>query len=153
MVNYTFIIPHKDCLTLLKRCIASIPVRDDIQIIVVDDHSNHEIQDFNSLPSRIELFRLVDYHGAGAARNEGLLHARGKWILFADCDDYYYYKNPIDGSNSAKLNLKVDIPSTEADKIGDQVHVVVVYEAIPASGSENNPELWNNTSIVAGGNS
>ena len=74
--------------------------------------------------------------------------------------DYYYYKNPIDGSNdttgilnSAKLNLKVEIPSTEADKIGDKVHVVVVYEAIPASRSENNPELWNNTSIVAGGNS
>ena len=75
-------------------------------------------------------------------------------------DDYYYYKYPIDGSddttgilNSAKLNLKVEIPSTEADKIGDKVHVVVVYEAIPASRSENNPKLWNNTSIVAGGNS
>ena len=74
--------------------------------------------------------------------------------------DYYYYKNPIDGSddttgilNSAKLNLKVEIPSTDADKIGDQVHVVVVYEAIPANGSVNNPDLWNNTSIVAGGNS
>lgn len=90
MVNYTFIIPHKDNLTLLKRCIASIPVRDDIQIIVVDDHSHYEIQEFSSLPSYIDLFRLADDYGAGAARNEGLLHAQGKWILFADCDDYYY---------------------------------------------------------------
>ena len=35
----TIIIPHKDTPTLLRRCIASIPNRQDIQTIVVDDHT------------------------------------------------------------------------------------------------------------------
>ena len=30
--------------------------------------------------------------GAGAARNIGLQHAKGKWILFADADDYFMPK-------------------------------------------------------------
>ena len=28
-------------------------------------------------------------YGAGGARNTGLSKAKGKWLLFADCDDYY----------------------------------------------------------------
>ena len=36
---YSFVIPHKNSLDLLQRCLDSIPVRSDIEIIVVDDNS------------------------------------------------------------------------------------------------------------------
>ena len=39
IMNFTIIIPHKNIPHLLERLIKSIPVRDDLEIIVVDDHS------------------------------------------------------------------------------------------------------------------
>ena len=92
-LTYSFIIPHKNAPQLLKRCVASIPHRDDVQIIVVDDDSDSTIVDWNSfkfLDERcIEVIHAKGCKSAGAVRNEGLKHANGKWILFADCDDYY----------------------------------------------------------------
>lgn len=38
--QYSFIIPHKNSPDLLNRCIQSIPKRDDIEIIIVDDNSD-----------------------------------------------------------------------------------------------------------------
>lgn len=88
--NYSFIIPHKNCPDLLERCVDSIPIRDDIQIIVVDDNSADDkkpVIDRNG----IEVIYLSrnESNGAGRARNIGLKHAKGKWLLFADADDYY----------------------------------------------------------------
>jgi glycosyltransferase involved in cell wall biosynthesis len=42
MINYSFIIPHHNSPKLLERCLNSIPQRDDIEIIVVDDNSDKE---------------------------------------------------------------------------------------------------------------
>ena len=38
-VFLTVIIPHFSIPDLLARCLDSIPQRDDVQVIVVDDHS------------------------------------------------------------------------------------------------------------------
>lgn len=38
-INYSIIIPHYGIPELLGRCLRSIPERDDIQVIVVDDNS------------------------------------------------------------------------------------------------------------------
>ena len=38
--TYSIIIPHRDSLELLKRAIASVPNRSDIQIIVIDNTPN-----------------------------------------------------------------------------------------------------------------
>ena len=37
--RYSIIIPHKNIPELLIRCLNSIPDREDIQIIVIDDNS------------------------------------------------------------------------------------------------------------------
>ena len=91
--NYTIIIPHKNTPKLLARCLASIPRRNDIQVIVIDDNSDKDIVDFDNFPGlseeNIEIIFSKRGFGAGGARNDGLKHARGKWILFADADDYY----------------------------------------------------------------
>jgi len=92
-ITYSFIIPHKNCPDLLQRCVNSIPRREDIQIIVVDDDSDPAIVDWKTFKFQdercIELVLTKGGHSAGAARNEGLKRAVGKWILFIDSDDYY----------------------------------------------------------------
>lgn len=91
--NYTFIIPHKNSPTLLQRCLDSIPKRKDIQIIVVDDHSSSDMLNSpvfsNYKHPNIKFVYTQEGKGAGYARNMGVRHAQGKWLLFADADDYY----------------------------------------------------------------
>ena len=92
-INFTIIVPHKNTPTLLNRLIDSIPSRDDLEIIVVDDHSDADIFDINhfSAKDRNNLIVISNASscGAGNARNYALPLAKGKWILFADSDDFY----------------------------------------------------------------
>jgi glycosyltransferase involved in cell wall biosynthesis len=77
--------------SLLKRCLDSIPSRPDIEIIVVDDNSNAEsIKELKKISRKeLQIIYTKENKGAGFARNVGVAKAHGKWILFADADDYY----------------------------------------------------------------
>ena len=91
--KYTVIIPHRDIIRLLERCLDSIPRRDDIQVIVVDDNSRLDEavwRDFRSRYAYVELYLTREGRGAGYARNVALPKARGEWVLFADADDFFY---------------------------------------------------------------
>ena len=92
-MTYSIIIPHKNSPDLLRRCLASIPKRDDIQIIVVDDNSDKSIVNWDVFNKEnggnIKIVFTTEGKGAGYARNIGLKHAKGDWILFIDCDDTF----------------------------------------------------------------
>lgn len=94
MINYSFIIPHKNTPDFLRKCLDSIPHRDDVQIIVVDDNSDVDKVDFKNFPGLnekcTEVYLTKEGKGAGYARNVGLKHAVGKWIVFADADDFFF---------------------------------------------------------------
>lgn len=90
---FTIIIPHKNIPNLLQRCLDSIPQREDLQIVVVDDNSNPEKVDFSHFPGldmpNCKVIFTTEGKGAGYARNVGLNYADSKWVLFADADDFY----------------------------------------------------------------
>lgn len=91
--SFSIIIPHYDIPDLLMRCLKSIPVSEDIQVIVVDDNSpdsNTYLEKYPELSRPyLEFIRTTKGGGAGYARNVGLDHAKGKWLLFADADDLF----------------------------------------------------------------
>lgn len=91
-MKYSIIIPHKNSSKLLERLIKSIPNNNDIQIIVIDDNSKDEekviLKKINANYNNLELYNNEGI-GAGAARNTGLKYAKGKWVLFADADDFF----------------------------------------------------------------
>ena len=91
MIKYSIIIPHKNLVYLLKRCLQSIPEKDEIQIIVVDYNSTPDNLSILKKYSRsnVELIYTDEDRGAGHARNIGLKYAKGKWLLFCDADDYF----------------------------------------------------------------
>lgn len=91
--NYSIIIPHKDIPDLLQRCLDSIPQRDDVEVVVVDDNSDPQKVDFEHFPGLerkdTHVYFNKDGMGAGHARNVGLDHAHGRWVVFADADDFF----------------------------------------------------------------
>ena len=65
----------------------------EIEIICVNDgstdNSGEIIRSFMDRDSRIMLLEQPNIN-AGAARNQGLLHARGKYVVFWDADDQFH---------------------------------------------------------------
>ena len=98
MYNYSIIIPHKNIPELLERCLASIPQRDDVQVIIVDDSSEERLVNFARFPGKGRPNTEIIFHkspiggtgGAGVARNVGLGVAKGRWLIFADADDFFH---------------------------------------------------------------
>lgn len=95
MIELSIIIPHYNSPDTLQKLINSIPILPQIEVIVVDDNSDKYI---NELKKCIEdnrernvIFDFVNppAKGAGAARNKGLSRAKGRWVLFADADDFF----------------------------------------------------------------
>lgn len=91
MFIFSIIIPHKNIPSLLRRCINSIPNRSDLEIIVVDDNSDDNVvDDLKTINhENLQIIYTTENKGAGFARNVGLAHSSGKWILFADADDIF----------------------------------------------------------------
>lgn len=90
-VKYSIVIPHRNSEATLRRCLGSIPRRDDVQVIVSDDCSDIPI-DWLRLKSdfpNVVVLLSDRCRGAGDARNRGMEAAVGKWLLFADADDFY----------------------------------------------------------------
>lgn len=93
MIKYSVIIPHYSIPDLLVRCLESIPVREDIQLIVVDDHSPDSETYLERYPvlrrAGLTFILSPENKGGGRARNIGLDRATGRWIVFADADDTF----------------------------------------------------------------
>ena len=93
MYTYSVVIPHKNCVPLLQRCLESIPKRSDIQVIVIDDVSDLSESERALMESfaneRTKVVFLSQSKYAGGARNVGLSLAEGKWVVFSDSDDFF----------------------------------------------------------------
>jgi glycosyltransferase involved in cell wall biosynthesis len=120
-INYSIIIPHKNSPLLLERCLESIPIRNDIQIIIVDDNSDPEIVNFSEFPGldrfNTEVYFTKDSKGAGFARNIGLSKVIGKWIIFADADDFFNIC--LDKKMDEYLNSNYDIIYFQTNSINN----------------------------------
>lgn len=136
-IVYSIIIPHKNIPLLLQRCLDSIPQREDIQIIVVDDNSSSDIVDFSNFPGRnkvgVEIILTKEGKGAGYARNCGLKHVRGEWLIFADADDFFLrdFLDVLDAYRNTDYDLIVfRAESVDSDTIAPVISRQNNYEKI-----------------------
>lgn len=93
-MKYSIIIPHYNIPHLLQRAINSIPNREDLEIIIIDDFSSEqnklELRKICKEDSRqIKLLEHSNNKGGGAARNSGMDIAEGEFVLFLDADDFF----------------------------------------------------------------
>lgn len=76
---------------LLVRAASSVLAQTarDFELIIVDDGSTPPARVDSSISDpRVRLVRREIASGPSAARNEGLEHARGRWVTFLDDDDW-----------------------------------------------------------------
>ena len=88
------IIPAWNASSYLRQCLDSVTSQTltDIEIICVDDGSTDDTPDilheYAEKDVRISVIRQEN-RGAGAARNNALRHAKGKYLSFLDADDFF----------------------------------------------------------------
>ena len=89
--TYSITITHYNAPKLLARMLKSIPEREDIQVIVVDDASTKENKfELAKLEHKnLHIKYLQENKGGGYARNAGLELVQAKWLIGVDCDDYF----------------------------------------------------------------
>lgn len=89
MIDFSVIIPQKNSIDSLPRLFATIPERDNIEIIVADNSETPVTKDEIGINREYTLCWSSPKRFAGGARNEGMKHAHGKWLVFADADDIF----------------------------------------------------------------
>lgn len=91
MATVSVIIPAYNRADVIRRAIDSVLSQtfEDMEIIVIDDGSTDNTQEVVHTihDERIRYIRCETNRGSGAARNEGLRVAKGKYIAFLDSDD------------------------------------------------------------------
>lgn len=99
----------------IGRCVSSILAQTyrEFEVILVDDGSTDKsswICDyFADEDDRIQVIHRKENGGTAAARNEGLFHARGKFVYFVDGDDWIAEEllekasRKLDGQNSPDM--------------------------------------------------
>jgi len=92
MPKVSVIIPTYNRLPMLKEAVDSVLAQDfeDMELTVVDDGSTDgTAEEIKRYGGRVKLLQHSVNKGVSAARNKGILHAKGKYIAFLDSDDLW----------------------------------------------------------------
>lgn len=92
MIKVSIIMPAYNAEEFIEQALKSIPIRDDIEIIVVNDGSTDKTAE---IAKKIDV-KLIDRKenlGIGYSRREGLTYAKGEYIMMFDSDDNIVQEN------------------------------------------------------------
>ncbi|MBN1696634.1 MAG: glycosyltransferase [Spirochaetales bacterium] len=91
----SIVISHYNTVSTLTTLLDSIPVKDEIEIIVVDDRSDRQAEAYKEIIDNRHYSHVcfckneTEKKGDGVCKNIGLKKATGDWLLFADSDDFF----------------------------------------------------------------
>ena len=122
MVKVSVIIPVYNVEPYLKQCMDSVvgQTLKEIEIICVDDGSTDGsldiLREYAAEDNRIQIIEQKNA-GAGAARNNGMRHATGKYLSFLDSDDFFEPRMLEKAYDLAEKD-QADFVAYKSDQIG-----------------------------------
>ena len=132
-LKFSVIIPVYNVKEYLAKCISSVlsQTYDDYEIILVDDGStdgSSELCDkYDIEDTRVRAFHQKN-QGVAAARNLGIEHASGDYILFVDSDDWIDSKTLEHLENRLEKKRYDVIIFSYAKEYGDNSYIKYVIE-------------------------
>ncbi len=112
---FSIIIPIYNAEKYIERCLRSLSNQSfaNFEVICVDDCSTDAscqiVSNISKKDDRFRLVRKAKNAGPGAARNTGIRTSSGKWITFADADDFYCDNDFLQKAHDLLLNAKCDM--------------------------------------------
>lgn len=114
-MKLSIIMPAYNAEKFIKNALDSIPKRDDIEVIVINDGSIDKTEDILvDYYIQNPMFKIINRKinlGIGASRKEGIALAEGEYIMFFDSDDTIIEENfnkaieMLDGSDIVYYDL------------------------------------------------
>ena len=113
---FSIVIPNYNSEKWIIKCLDSIleQTYKDYEVIIVDDMSTDNsvniIKNFLHRTNNFKLIKLDHKAFNGGTRNIGVKEAKGQYIMFIDCDDWFYNNNVLN-------TIAQEIKKTNADLI------------------------------------
>lgn len=135
MKTLSIIIPHHNQPDLLQILLDSIGIEDWMEVIVVDDHSDRFLDEYQALTQK-PAYRAVTFmsnpdgkRGPGCARNLGIDKASGTYLMFCDSDDYLVlgYKEKVKPYLEKDIDLVYFSPISRILGTDEDAHRVDKY--------------------------
>lgn len=103
-IKVSVIIPVYNQEKLVIKCLESIPKREDVEIIVVNDGSTDKtlgfLKNFQKFGNKdLKIISYKTNKGVSYARNKGIEASKGEYLVMIDSDDYIYgdvFNNIVD---------------------------------------------------------
>ena len=92
MIKVSIIMPAYNSENFIENALKSIPKREDIEIIVINDGSTDKTVEITK-NFNVKLIDRKENFGIGYSRREGLTIAEGEYIMFFDSDDNIVTEN------------------------------------------------------------
>lgn len=114
----TIIVPVYNQEELLLRALDSVPIRDDIEVLIINDGSTDRTleiaEEYQSKHDNVRIITNPTNIGLGASKNVGYDNAKGQYINQLDSDDYFltdkYNKviDLLDGTDMVYINIQIN---------------------------------------------
>lgn len=110
MIKVSIIIPAYNSEEFIEHALMSIPRRDDVEVIVIDDGSEDRTYEIVS-KFDVKILQNDNNKGIGYSRNRALKCVQGEYVMFFDSDDEIVGENfnkaieMLDGSDIVYYDL------------------------------------------------
>ena len=146
--RFSVIIPGYNVEEYVAKAIESVLVQNfnDYELIFVDDCSTDNTAEVVSRYGKVKLIRNKENLASGGARNVGLDHASGEYIIFLDADDYLYSADVLGKIDSLIGNKNVDVVYMGFQISGNREELVIPTEETCTreykAGGDIYPNVW-----------
>ena len=147
MQKISVIVPVYNGEDSIRKCIASITGQTykDLEIIIIDDGSKDNTQsicqEIAEKDNRLKVF-YQENHGVSAARNNGLNHISGEYVMFVDADDFLDTDACQKCIDTINLDNSDIVVANKIFHIGNRVQKNVLYSNRHFSREGEDKELF-----------